>query len=146
MKRFAFPLETALKVRKLEAEVCEAKLLRLERDRAQCRRAIDQLATEARKRPASISNGELVTAREIEDMERLGPFIKRERARLTSLEASLLHKIALLSDQLRQARQKVELLVKLKTKSKELWQKESDKELQTLAEESFNHQFQSRQE
>ena len=142
MKRFQFPLETALRVRKLEAEVEEAKLLRLERERAECRRAMDQLAATARKRPACLATGnEPVTPPQLEDMDRLAAFVKKERRKLSALEGSLLHKIAVARGQLRQAEQRVELLEKLKTKEKDRWRLEADKELQTLAEESYNHQL-----
>ena len=146
MKRFQFPLETALRVRKLEAEVEEARLLRLERERAECRRLIDQLAVTARKRPTCLASGEPVTPPQLEDMDRLAGFVKKERQRLSALEGDLLHKIAAARGQLRQAEQRVELLEKLKDKEKDSWLHEADKELQTLAEESYNHQLHMRAE
>ena len=146
MKRFQFPLETALKVRKLEAEVEEAKLLRLEREKAECRRSLDQLAATARQRPACLLTEEPVTRAQLEDMDRLGVFVKKERQRLSDLEGALLHKIATGRGQLRQAEQRVELLDRLKAKAKDGWRQEADKELQTLAEESYNHQFQTRED
>ena len=141
MKRFQFALETALRVRRLESEVEEAKLLGLERERAECRRSMDQLATAARRRPGCLLSGDPVSPAQLEDMDRLSVFVKKERQRLTALEGALLHKIAVSRGQLKQAEQRVELLEGLKTKEKDHWRHEADKELQTQAEESYNHQF-----
>ncbi len=141
MKRFQFALETALRVRRLEAEVEEAKLLRLELERAECRRNLDQLAAAARRRPACLLTGEPVSPAQLEDMHRLSAFIKKEKQRLIAVEGALLHQIAFTSGQLQQAEKREELLERLKSKEKDRWRLEADKELQTLAEESYNHKF-----
>ena len=74
-------------------------------------------------------------------MHRLSAFIKKEKQRLIAVEGALLHKIAFTSGQLQQAEKREELLQRLKSKEKDRWRLEADKELQTLAEESYNHQF-----
>ncbi len=146
MKRYAFPLESALRIRKIQADVEIAKLARLEMERADCRRQLDLLPLEGRKRPEAIQSMQPMGRDELVEIDSLAGFLKREKKRLTAREGELLHQLTSARRLVQQATQRVELLETLKKDLRRKWQIELDQELQTLAEESHMHQLQSRRE
>ena len=146
MKRFAFPLESALRIRKIQADVENAKLARLELERTDCRRQLDLLPLEGRKRPEAIRAMQSMGRDELVEIDTLAVFLKSEKKRLTAREGELLHLITSARRLVQQATQRVELLETLKKDVLRKWQVEVDQELQTLAEESHMHQLQSRRE
>ena len=146
MKRFAFPLESALRIRKIQADVEIAKLARFEMERADCRRQLNLLPIEGRKRPDAILAMQQLERIELVEIDSVAAFLKREKKRLTAREGELLHLLASARRLVQQATQRVELLETLKKDVRRKWQIEVDQELQTLAEESHMHQLQSRRE
>ncbi len=146
MKRFAFPLESPLRIRKIQADVENAKLARLEAERADCRRQLNLLPIEGRKRPDAIQSMQPMERNELVEIDSVAAFLKREKKRLTAREGELLHLLATARRSVQQATKRVELLETLKKDLRRNWQIEADKELQTLAEESHMHQLQSRRE
>ena len=146
MKRFAFPLESALRIRKIQADVEIAKLARFEMERADCRRQLNLLPIEGRKRPDAIHAMQPLERDELVEIDSVAAFLKREKKRLTAREGELLHLLASARRLVQQATQRVELLETLKKDVRRKWQIEVDQELQTLAEESHMHQLQSRRE
>ena len=54
MKRFAFPIESALRIRKSHADVENAKLAHRETESADCRGQLELLPLEGRNRPMAI--------------------------------------------------------------------------------------------
>ena len=146
MKRFTFSLESALRIRKIQAEVENAKLARLEAERADCRQQLNLLPMEGRKRPDAIRALQPMEREELVEIDSIAAFLKREKKRLTIREGELLHQITSARRLVQQATQRVELLETLKKDVRRKWQIEVDQELQTLAEESHMHQLQSRRE
>ena len=146
MKRFTFPLESALRIRKIQADVENAKLARLEAEKADCRRQLDLLPAEGRKRPDSIRAMQPMERDELVEIDNRAFFLKREKKRLSAREGELLHLITGARRLVQQATQRVDLLETLKKDVRRKWQIEVDQELQTLAEESHMHQLQARRE
>lgn len=146
MKRFTFSLESALRIRKIQADVENAKLARLEAERTDCRRQLNLLPIEGRKRPDAIGAMQPMGRDELVEIDNLAAFLKREKKRLTVREGELLHLITSARRLVQLATQRVELLETLKKDVRRKWQIEVDQELQTLAEESHMHQLQSRRE
>ena len=146
MKRFTFSLESALRIRKIQAGVENAKLARLEAERTDCRRQLNLLPIEGRKRPDAIRALQPMEREELVEIDSIAAFLKREKKRLTIREGELLHLITSARRLVQQATQRVELLESLKKDVRRKWQMEVDQELQTLAEESHMHQLQSRRE
>ena len=146
MKRFTFSLESALRIRKIQAGVENAKLARLEAERTDCRQQLNLLPMEGRKRPDAIRALQPMEREELVEIDSIAAFLKREKKRLTIREGELLHQITSARRLVQQATQRVELLETLKKDVRRKWQIEVDQELQTLAEESHMHQLQSRRE
>ena len=144
MKRFNFPLEAALRVRGMQVEIAETRLLRMEVAKAACRRQMEQLHSERRTRPALLLSEESVSAETLVELDRFSEYARRESSRLATKEFEINGQIIAQQLIVRTARQRSELLISLQEKAKKEWQIEFDKDLQTLAEESYMHQIHER--
>ena len=144
MKRFNFPLESALRVRRMQVDAAETCLQQLEAAKAACRRQMETLHSERRTRPAQLLAEESVSAETLAQLDRFSEYARHESARLASKDVEISGKISAQQLILRTARQRSELLDSLKDEAKKVWQIEFDKDLQTLAEESYLHQIHER--
>ena len=138
MKRFLFPLASALRIRKMQAEVEEMKLFRLTAELGDCQRQLNDIGIAARERPEALTNFGYITGPELVEIDSRSVFLKKEKIKILAREAELLHRITAAKGLIREATQRVELLETLQTKARKEWQITADKELQTLAEESYN--------
>ena len=144
MKRFNFPLDSALRIRGMQLEAAETRLLQLEAAKAACRRQMEQLHSDRRTRPAQLLAEPTVSAETLAQLDRFSEYARRETTRLSSKEVEINGQISAQQMIVRTARQRSELLVSLRDKAKKEWQVEFDKDLQTLAEESHMHQIHER--
>ena len=127
MKRFNFPLEAALRVRGMQVEVAETRLLQLEAAKMACRRQMEQLHSERRNRPAQLLVEESVSSETLLQLDRFTEYARRESARLATKEVELSGQIAAQQLIVRVARQRSELLISLQEKAKREWQIEASR-------------------
>ncbi|HTA44362.1 MAG TPA: hypothetical protein VK789_18060 [Bryobacteraceae bacterium] len=136
MRPFRFRLEKVLSWREAQLAMEEADLERLRSDLHSIEAAIDALtlrdeaATERMRRMRSASGSEIA------DIARRHDWVLQEEKTLRSRVAECGRKIEQRTAAITEARRKVELLERMKDRRKQVWDAESDLELEQLAGES----------
>jgi flagellar biosynthesis chaperone FliJ len=133
MKRFAFPLERVLAYRRSQADLEQAKLVNLETELKKLREELNVLqasfAEEVRNvRPNPVDRAELGRYRMVVETQTI------------RIEQRMREKVAQVERQKQvyvKANQAAEVLVKVKDKQKKNWEKELQKELDSLAMDSY---------
>ncbi|WP_031500657.1 hypothetical protein [Bryobacter aggregatus] len=133
MKRFAFRLERILSYRRAMADLEHARLQRIENEVASRRANLERLNVDfamevARASPDSPSRAELGRYRRFVEAERI-----RLRTRIAEKEVELRQQREIYN----RANQGAEVLNKVKLKQKKIWESELQKELDSLAMDSY---------
>ncbi|MCW5978997.1 MAG: hypothetical protein KIT09_13030 [Bryobacteraceae bacterium] len=141
MKRFTFPLERVRLWRKTQIDIEYAKLQELfaELRRLECEVA-DLHQTEQGARKALLAHAVARQPLEGAELERLDDFhlyARQQDGLLARNKEALLGRIAAQRERLIEARRKLSLLDKLKERASDQWQREFEKEIETLASEQF---------
>ena len=137
MKRFHFPLERVLAWRRQQLELEEERLRRLTGERRQLqddRQGLEREAVEARAAVLSVAT---VDACELAAMDSYQLYLKLEGKRLAAKEQDCDRRIDEQRSALTEARRRVELLDRLKSRRLNEWTREIDKEADALATEAF---------
>ena len=133
MKRFAFPLERVLTYRRNQADLEQAKLVSLEGEIQKHREEFNGLqasfAEEVRNvRPNPVDRAELGRYRMVVETKSIR---LEQRIREKQLQVERQKQVYI------QANQAAEVLVKVRDKQKKSWEKELQKELDSLAMDSY---------
>lgn len=133
MKRFNFPLERVLKFRRTQADIEKAKLAAIEGELKKIRAEIESLAQSFADEVKSVAATPTARA----ELGRYRMVVEHQTLKLTE---KLHAKQAELEQQrllYTRANQAAEVLEKVKTKQKQGWERELQKELDDLAMDSF---------
>ncbi|MBM3759461.1 MAG: hypothetical protein FJW36_04365 [Acidobacteria bacterium] len=133
MKRFAFPLERVLTYRRNQADLEQAKLVSLEGEIQKLREDFNGLqasfAEEVRNvRPNPVDRAELGRYRMVVETQSIR---LEQRIREKQVQVERQKQVYI------QANQAAEVLVKVRDKQKKSWEKELQKELDSLAMDSY---------
>lgn len=137
MRRFEFSLEKALRFRGAQLRMEEARYGMLVASEAQLVHRIGELRSSYIGQRTAVSRGVEVDGVQLSRLHEYGEFVSVEIRRLQRETAALRIEIEKQAGSVAAARQRVELLEKLRGKEWERWTVKSAKELQAAAEESF---------
>jgi len=137
MRTFQFPLRQALKWRRTQLEVEEQKLQQLAASLAQMELAAARLDLAKGRAEVEVRQSAVVEAG---DLWALAAYRQRLLAELQALalrRAECRQQTAAQREKMREAQRQCRLLEKLEQARRAEWQREADKETETLAAESF---------
>lgn len=137
MKRFAFPLEGALRWRQRRLELQESRLRSLAAERDAIRERIGQIGQARRRAEQELLGQASIRAEELAALEAYRLRLARERVRLQQAETDCEGRLAAQRERVLEARRDVRLIEKLKERRLAEWQAEADRELEALAAEVF---------
>ena len=138
MKRFQFTLEKAKRYREALLLAEEARYSNLLSAEASIACRMDQLSLANLDQKFAMSRSLQADGSQFERLHQFGEFVSVEVNRLGRERDALRKEVSLQAAKVAGCRQQVELLDKLKDKELERWTRQSDRELQLAAEESFN--------
>ena len=137
MKRFEFTLERVLDLRRQQAEVERARLTTLTGKLNALEAEIRAIETQLLDAKADVKNGQSALSQDFTALASFERHIRRKRAELQQHRDRVLAEIKQQQQKAAAADTRVKLLDKLKAKRRSEWQAEADKELETLAAESY---------
>lgn len=137
MKRFQFRLQAALDWRSRQKEIEQARLQTLFDELHGIDAALHRIAEGAEEAQAEIYGSREIVAGALVALERHRYHLQRERARVLELRADCEARVAAQRKRLIEAERGVRLLEKLKERRLAEWTMEVNKELETVASESF---------
>lgn len=136
MKRFDFPLETALKWRRSQLEMAEATLRKLIGDRALAANQLLALHQSTLEERTAVQSAKADAA----ERQSLAEYIRWAKNRKTKIEMQVLEldrQIAAQRVEVERCRRNCELLEKLKARKRSEWQAGADREVEQLAADSY---------
>ena len=138
MKRFQFTLEKAKRYREALLLAEEARYSNLLSAEASIAGRMDQLSLANFDQRLAMSRNLEADGSQFERLHQFGEFVSIEVNRLERERDSLRKEVNIQATKVAGCRQQVELLDKLKDKELQRWTRQSDRDLQLAAEESFN--------
>lgn len=133
MKRFSFPLERVLVYRRSQADLEKAKLAALETQLSELRRQQMELQDAFRNEVAQVGANPQARA----ELGRYRMVVETQSMRLAKRFSEIQAQVLAQRDQYIKANQAAEVLVKVKDKQKKSWEHEMQKELDSLAMDSY---------
>lgn len=137
MKRFEFSLEKATRFRSAQLRMEEARYAMLLSNEAQLEQRILALHSSHEEQRVTVSRGLELDGAQLGRLHEYGEFVTLEISRMQRERDAVRTEIENQFGRVAIARQRVELLEKLRGKELERWKAHSFKELQAAAEESF---------
>ena len=138
MKKFEFPLEAALSLRRRRLENEEAQLIRLFRELEDIESARRQLNAEVKREQERVLDMRVVDpSTDIQPLDRYRIYARETNERLRLQIADCQKRIDLERARVVEARQAVEVIDRLKHKRLAQWEREAGKEMEALASECF---------
>lgn len=137
MAPFHFPLEKVLRWRSLELAAEGAKLERLIREQLRLQTMRADLSAEKSKMDRSLDTLPDLRGADLRAVTAYSLSLKRQADNLAALEAKCDRDLAEQRQKYRGAKQRFRLLEELRARKLEEWRQEQDRELETLATESF---------
>lgn len=140
MKKFRFPLDAALQLRRRLVEAEEEKF-------RQIATALEAVAAAARMLTSELRSAEegvgvtLTTASELQALDQFRAAAARRLRNFDTQSEAIRRDLARQQQRLVEARRNEELLLKLKAKARAQWQASADKELQEIADEAYLSQW-----
>ena len=138
MKRFQFTLEKAKRYREALLLAEEARYSNLLSAEASIAGRMDQLSLANFDQRLAMSRNLEADGSQFARLHQFGEFVSIEVNRLERERDSLRKEVNIQATKVAGCRQQVELLDKLKDKELQRWTRQSDRDLQLAAEESFN--------
>lgn len=139
MKRFRFTLEKALRWRRMQAELEEARLAELlgrrERLRRESATLERELAGGEQALSAAARRGAAVEPQELAALEEFRRYVRRRREELRRAETELEWRIGERRKAVLEARRAVRILEKFRAKKFAEWSREADREESRIADE-----------
>jgi flagellar export protein FliJ len=133
MKRFSFPLERVLVYRRSQADIEKAKLAALETQLSDLRTQQQKLQDDFRSEVAQVGANPQARA----ELGRYRMVVETQAMRLAKQFSELQAQVLAQRNQYIKANQAAEVLVKVKDKQKKTWEHEMQKELDSLAMDSY---------
>jgi hypothetical protein len=137
MKRFRFRLESIREWRQLQLELEETKLQRLFEELRQLGACRAGLEADGRDAACAVLSTAIVEAQQLVALEAYRLHLRAEVERLRQQESACGARIAAQRQSVRKAERDLQLLEKLKQRRLAEWEREADKEQETLAAEVF---------
>jgi len=138
MKKFEFPLEAALSLRRRRLENEEAQLIRLFRELEDLERERRQLNAEVKREQERVLEMRVVDpATDIQPLDRYRIYARETNERLRLQIEDCNKRIDLERARVVEARQAAEVIDRLKHRRFAQWEREADKEMEALASECF---------
>jgi hypothetical protein len=141
MKRFAFSLESARRWRNAQLLQEEAKYRTLAIAESELVRRIRELRNELLAQRKQLASGAATDGTELALIHGFAEYTSVTIPRLEAERAKLANQLLEQSKKLIDAKRRLELLSKLKSRESAEWKRDFDKELQSLADDAFNARF-----
>ena len=141
MKRFRFPLDAALLLRRRRVEVEESQYRQIANALGAVAAAARQLASEVQAAEEDVVGISVSTATQLQSLDRFRSAAARRLREFEAKSAAIRRDLARQQQRLVDARRDEELLLKLRAKARAQWELDADKELQDIADEAYLSQW-----
>lgn len=141
MKRFRFPLDAALLLRRRRVEVEESQYRQIANALGAVAAAARQLASEVQAAEEDVVGISVNTATQLQSLDRFRSAAARRLREFEAKSVAIRRDLARQQQRLVDARRDEELLLKLRAKARAQWELDADKELQDIADEAYLSQW-----